>query len=123
MLRRDDMAKYHVVVWGDSESNKLLARLSKAKLPVTWNKSSVRVGQETWSSDKHVPVAIMPNPESPNRYLVINSGLTFRDAHDKTNSLQNPQLPDWAVIDITTPRSASAPGKIAAAGFFDDQWK
>ena len=119
----DDMAKYHVVVWGDSESNKLLARLSKAKLPVTWNKSSVRVGQETWSGDKHVPVAIMPNPESPNRYLVINSGLTFRDAHDKTNSLQNPQLPDWAVIDITTPRSASAPGKIAAAGFFDDQWK
>ena len=119
----DDMAKYHIVVWGDSESNQLLARLMKAKLPVAWDNSSVRVGQETWSADKHVPVAILPNPESPNRYLVINSGLTFRDAHDKTNSLQNPQLPDWAVIDITTPRSASAPGKITAAGFFSDQWK
>lgn len=119
----DDLAKYHVVVWGDIESNQLLARLAKSKLPVAWDKSSVRVGQESWSADKHVPVAIMPNPEAPGRYLVINSGLTFRDAHDKTNSLQNPQLPDWAVIDITTPRSAAAPGKVTAAGFFGDDWR
>ncbi len=119
----DDLAKYHVVVWGDTRSNQLLARLAKQKLPVTWNESSVRVGQESWTADKHVPVAIMPNPESPNRYLVINTGLTFRDAHDKTNSLQNPQLPDWAVIDITTPRSANAPGKITAAGFFSERWE
>lgn len=118
----EDMATYHVVVWGEPQSNSLLARLMKNKLPVAWDQNSISVGKDNWSADKHVPVAIMPNPESPNRYLVINSGLTFRDAHDKTNSLQNPQLPDWAIIDIDTPRSASAPGKIAAAGFFDDHW-
>ncbi len=73
----EDMAKYHIVVWGDVESNQLLARLMKSKLPVGWDKSSVRIGSESWSSDKHVPVAIMPNPESTNRYLVINSGLSF----------------------------------------------
>ncbi len=115
----DDMAKYHVVVWGDTESNLLLARLAKRKLPLGWDKDSVRVGQQSWSADKHVPVAIMPNPESPDRYLVINSGLTFRDAHDKTNSLQNPQLPDWAVIDITTPptqpRQARLPRLVSLA--------
>ncbi len=118
----DDMARYHVVAWGDAESNQLLARLLKSKTPVAWDKSSVRIGKESWPSGEHVPVAIMPNPESPDRYLVINSGLTFRDAHDKTNSLQNPQLPDWSVININTPRSASASGQITAAGFFNDHW-
>lgn len=118
-----DMAKYHLVLWGDIQSNKLLARLMKHSLPVTWDQNSVKIGQEEWSADKHVPVAIMPNPESPDRYLVINSGLTFRDAHDKTNSLQNPQLPDWAVVDISVPRSANGPGKVTAAGFFNDRWQ
>lgn len=119
----EDMAQYHIVAWGDTNSNALLARLMKQNVPVAWDNSSVGIGKGSWSADKHVPVAIMPNPASPDHYLVINSGLTFRDAHDKTNSLQNPQLPDWAVIDITTPRSASAPGKIVAAGFFNDQWR
>ncbi len=119
----EDMAKYHIVTWGDPQSNQLLRRLLNAKVPVAWDAQRVRIGNSSWSADKHVPLAIMPNPEASERYLLINSGLTFRDAHDRTNSLQNPQLPDWAVIDISTPRSAQAPGGIAAAGFFNDQWK
>lgn len=70
-----------------------------------------------------VPVCIYPNPLNPERYLVLNSGLTFREAHSKTNSLQNPHLPDWAVIDITTPPGNQAPGRIAAAGFFNETWE
>ncbi len=52
-----------------------------------------------------------------------NSGLTFREAHDKTNSLQNPKLPDWAILDITQPPTADSPGKVVAADFFDEHWK
>ncbi|WP_156345567.1 hypothetical protein [Verrucomicrobium spinosum] len=54
---------------------------------------------------------------------MINSGLTFREAHDRTNSLQNPKLPDWAVIDITTPPDAERAGNVVDAGFFDASWK
>lgn len=60
---------------------------------------------------------------SPRRYIVINSGPTFREAHDKTNSQQNPKLPDWAVIDLTQDPDATAPGRIAAAGFFNEEWE
>ncbi len=55
--------------------------------------------------------------------MVLNSGLTFREAHDKTNSQQNPKLPDWAVVDVRTPPGDSAPGAISAAGFFDERWQ
>jgi hypothetical protein len=68
-------------------------------------------------------VLIFPNPLNPNRYVVLNSGLTFREGHDKTNSQQNPKLPDWAVIGLDRDPDALAPGRIAAAGFFDEAWK
>lgn len=50
-------------------------------------------------------------------------GVTSREGHDHNNSLQNPHLPDWAVVDITTPPSRLAPGKIAAADFFNESWQ
>jgi hypothetical protein len=66
---------------------------------------------------------VYPSPWASNRYILINSGPTFREAHDRTNSLQNPKLPDWAVIDISIPPSDSAPGRIVDAGFFDESWR
>jgi hypothetical protein len=54
---------------------------------------------------------------------VFNSGPTFRESHDRTNSLQNPKLPDWAVIDVSVPPDGNLPGKVAAAGFFNEEWK
>ncbi len=44
----------------------------------------------------------------PLPYIILNSGLTFREAHDKTNSLQNPKLPDWSILDITQPPTAES---------------
>ena len=36
---------------------------------------------------------------------------------------QTPKLPDYAVIDVTTAPGFRWPGKVAAAGFFDEQWR
>jgi hypothetical protein len=66
---------------------------------------------------------VYPSPWAKERYVLINSGPTFREGHDRTNSLQNPKLPDWAVIDIRTPPSDTAPGRITDAGFFDEFWR
>jgi hypothetical protein len=54
--------------------------------------------------------------------VILNSGLTFREAHDKTNSLQNPKLPDWAILDITIPPDAEKAGRVVKAGFFGEDW-
>jgi len=70
-----------------------------------------------------VPVMVRPNPLEPRSMIILNSGLTFREAHDKTNSLQNPKLPDWAILDITQPPNAESAGKVVAADFFDQHWQ
>ncbi len=118
----DDIAQCHLVLWGTPATNSLIAKIA-GKLPVKWSAESVAVGSQTFPATNHVPVLCYPNPLSPGHYVVINSGLTFREAHDKTNSLQNPKLPDWAVLDITQPPSAEAAGKVVAADFFDEHWQ
>ena len=117
----EDIANCNLVLWGDPASNSVMAKVM-AGLPVKWDASGVAVGAKRFDGATQVPVMIYPNPLNPARYVVLNSGLTFREAHDKTNSQQNPKLPDWAVIDLRTPPSDSAPGAIAGAGFFDEQW-
>ena len=117
-----DIANSNLVLWGDPSSNSVLAKLID-RLPIGWNAQTVKVGDQTFSSANHVPVLIFPNPLTPKRYVVINSGHTFREAHYLTNAQQTPKLPDWAVVDLSVPPSAYAPGKIAAAGFFGERWE
>jgi hypothetical protein len=90
---------------------------------VTWTDRLLKIGDQQAPVDSNVPSFCYPNPFNSNRYLIVNSGLTFREAHDKTNSLQNPKLPDWAILDISQPPTQEAAGKIVAADFFDRQWK
>ena len=68
-------------------------------------------------------IMIAPNPLNKNRYVVLNSGFTFREFDYLNNARQVPKLPDWAIIDTTVAPDAKAPGKIVDAGFFDEQWK
>jgi hypothetical protein len=54
---------------------------------------------------------------------VLNSSFTYRDYDYLNNARQVPRLPDWAVIDITTPPGSQYPGKVSAADFFGEQWQ
>ena len=80
-------------------------------------------GGQSFDGDRFVPALIYPLPSGDPHYVVLNSGLTFREGHDRTNSQQNPKLPDWAIIDITQPPDAESPGRIHDADFFDEQWQ
>ena len=66
---------------------------------------------------------IYPNPLYPNRYVVLNSGFTFREFDYLNNARQTPKLPDYAVIDTSVPITRQAPGKVVEAGFFDESWQ
>ena len=112
----------HQVFWGTPENHPRLARLIEP-LPVEWDADTLKVNGKTWDADHHRLVMIYPHPDHRDRYLVINSGITFREDHDRTNSQQNPKLPDWAVIDIRQKPDGAAPGKIVDAGFFDERWQ
>lgn len=118
----DDLANKHLVLWGDVDSNKLIAQVND-RLPVKFAGAQVTVGGKQYDRASHVPVLIYPNPLNPQKYVVLNSGMTYREDHDRTNSLQNPKLPDWAVLDITVTPSGSAAGGVVATDFFDENWQ
>lgn len=75
------------------------------------------------AAQDHALSMVYPNPENPGKYVVLNSGFTFRDYDYLNNARQIARLPDYAVIDLNSPANARYPGKIKAAGFFDDHWK
>lgn len=121
-LHSGDIRRSNLVLWGDPSSNSMLAEIAD-KLPVEWGADTFQFAGKIYETSRYVPAFIYPNPLNPDRYVVINSGLTFREDHDRTNSLQNPKLPDWAIIDLEIPPNGSSPGGIADAGFFDENWE
>ncbi|MFO0929958.1 MAG: hypothetical protein U0736_23535, partial [Gemmataceae bacterium] len=117
----DDIARHHLVLWGTPESNTLLKKM-RPQLPFRWSPDTVEFGKVSRDAATHVPLLIYPNPLNPRRYIVINSGCTYREYDYLNNARQVPKLPDYAVIDVTTPPSARYPGKVVTAGFFDERW-
>jgi predicted esterase len=117
----EDLKNYHLILWGDAQSNKLLAQIAD-QLPIRWDAKQIVAGEQTFASPGHALTMICPNPLDERHYVVLNSGTTFREGHDGTNSLQTPKLPDWAVIDLSEPPGDLRPGKIVDAGFFDESW-
>ncbi|MBM3727867.1 MAG: hypothetical protein FJW40_20890 [Acidobacteria bacterium] len=117
-----EIVSSNLVLWGDPSSNRILARIA-AQLPIQWTAQGITVSGKTYDSAKHTLIMIYPNPLNPNRYVVLNSGFTFRDFDQLNNARQTPKLPDYAVIDLDTPPDARWPGKVVLAGFFNEAWK
>jgi len=121
-LTQDQIATYNLVCFGDFYGNRFLSSIA-SELPVQWNDDKIKVGDQTFDAYSHALAMVYPNPKNPSRYVVVNSGLTFREFSNSTNSRQIAMLPDWAVIDITKPADGIFPGRIAAADFFDESWQ
>ena len=117
-----DIAAHNLVLWGDPQSNKLLARLA-GRLPVRWDKNSLQANGQRHDATTHAPILIYPNPLNPAKYVVLNSSFTYREYDYLNNARQTPKLPDYAVVDVNVPVSSRSPGGIVNAGFFDEQWK
>lgn len=117
-----DIANSNLVLFGDPASNPVLARIAD-RLPIRWGQEGVQVGETIFAADTHVPAMIYPNPLNPAKYVVINSGFTYREYAYLNNARQVPKLPDWAVVDITVPPNSLWPGRIVAADFFDEAWR
>jgi Prolyl oligopeptidase family len=117
-----DIASAHLILWGDPSSNSVLKQVAD-KLPIRWTAEQITVGDRNYSSEQHAVIAIHPNPLNAQRYVVLNSSFTFRDYAYLNNARQVAMLPDWAVVDLTTPPNSVWPGKIADADFFNERWR
>lgn len=121
-VTEQDIANHNLILWGTPATNSVMYKVAGA-LPVRWADQNIHVGEKQYSDDSHVAVLVSPNPLNPQRYVVYNSGLTYREYDYLNNARQTPKLPDWAIIDITTPPNSRWPGKVVDADFFDEQWQ
>jgi pimeloyl-ACP methyl ester carboxylesterase len=116
-----DIANNNLILFGTPTSNPLIAKVLTA-LPIEWTTENLRVAGVDYDAQTHAPLLIYPNPLNPNRYVVINSGFTFREFAYLNNARQIPMLPDWAVVDVSQGANSVSPGNVVNAGFFDEHW-
>ena len=121
-LKPEDIENYHLILWGDPQSNPTIAKVAE-KLPIQWGAEQISVGEKKFDAKSHAPIRIYPHPLNPEKYVVLNSSFTYREYDYLNNARQVPKLPDWAIIDLSTPPDARWPGKIAAADFFGEKWE
>ena len=116
----DHIKDYHLICFGDFVSNRYLHSVAP-HLPIQWTREELKVGDQSFDPNVHAPAFCFPNPRNPDRYVVVNSGMTYREFSNVSNSRQIAMLPDWAVMDVREDDSIF-PGKVLADGFFDEQW-
>ena len=117
-----ELSTMNLVLWGDAESNSVIKSIA-GRLPLTWDADGIKAGARRFDPANHALILIAPNPLNAKRYVVLNSGFTFRDYDYLNNARQVPKLPDWAVIDVRTPPDARFPGKVVAADFLGENWE
>jgi dienelactone hydrolase len=99
----DDIARYHLILFGDPQSNRLTKRIAPLLM-------------RAWPTAPLVPVLIAPNPLNNGRYVVFNSGHTFHEEEFKgSNALLYPRLGDYAMIH---PMART----VVRGGVFDTEW-
>jgi hypothetical protein len=127
----DDVKTCNLILFGDPGNNSWIAKVLP-KLPIQWTKKELVVAGQTYAAADHVPALIQPNPLASEfgaeRYVVINSGHTFREAElAKLNYLLFPRWGDWAVVKFGDKRPARPSDPldetVVTAGFFDDDWR
>lgn len=126
-VTEEDVRTRNLILFGDPGSNSWIAKVLP-KLPLTWSKETLRFGDQEYAAAEHLPALIAPNPlpEACDRYVVLNSGHTFREAElAKLNYLLFPRWGDWAVLQIPSSQKPSEPltEKVLRAGYFDEQWQ
>ena len=117
-----DIADRNLILFGTADSNPLIARVMPG-LPLRRDGDAWSIGPHRVDAAAAVPILIHPNPLNPDRYVVLNSGFTFREYAYLNNARQIPMLPDWAIVSATEGRGPQLPGKILASGFFDEHWQ
>lgn len=122
-VTESDWKTHNLILFGDPGSNALITK-TLPQLPISWTAQSFRLAGHEYSSTEHVPALIAPNPlpGATGRYVVLNTGHTFRESElAKLNYLLFPRWGDWAALRIAKPQAGQE--DVVRAGYFNEEWK
>jgi hypothetical protein len=119
----EDIARKNLILFGDPSYNSLIAEVVD-NLPLKWTQDAITLAGKEYDASEHVPVLIYPSPLNASRYVVLNSGHTFR-ARDflGTNALLFPRLGDYAVLKLTPTEKDPMKTTVVTSGIYDDYWQ
>lgn len=121
-LTEELIAGRNLILFGDPGSNRVLAQVLE-QLPVQWTREGITVAGQTYSPATHGLALIYPNPLNPQRYVVINSGMTTHEGDFKgSNAWLFPKLGDAAVLKFEKSKDGYAETTMWAT-LFDTAWK
>ncbi|MCA9053789.1 MAG: prolyl oligopeptidase family serine peptidase [Planctomycetaceae bacterium] len=121
-LTDQQIANRNLVLFGDPGSNRVLARLLE-DLPITWTKAGVEVDGKQYDPELHGVALVFPNPLNPDRYVVLNSGMTMHtEDFENSNAWLFPRLGDIAVVRRQA-EGDSFTETVEWAEIFDSEWK
>lgn len=122
-LTAEQFKNRHLILFGDPGSNAVLRRIVE-QLPLTWTEREITFNGQTYSTDQHAVVFIYPNPLNPEKYVVINSGMTVRERDFKaSNAWLFPKWGDHASLRFTPTNTNGFAETILNAGFFNANWE
>ncbi len=117
----EDLRSVHLILFGDPGSNSLIAR-ALPQLPLEWTREKLRLAGQDYAAADCLAALIAPSPlaSAGDRYLVLNTGHTFRESKlARVNYLLFPKWGDWAVVRFgAVPSQAEPTGSRPAA----DRW-
>lgn len=122
-VTEEHIARQNLILFGDPGSNAVLARIVD-QLPVEWTRDGLTVNGKTYDPNQHGLALIYPNPLNPQRYVVINSGMTTHEQDFKaSNAWLFPKLGDIAVQSYEPTADGSFAETVLWAGLFDSNWE
>lgn len=114
---------HSLVLVGTPEDNSVLRAL-RGQLPIEASGDGVRVAGKTYSGEHVGAIFIHPNPQEPDRYVVV---ITAPNVGGIWRALSLPQLlPDFVIYDVNLRDAATQQvlgnARVRAAGFFERDW-
>ncbi len=118
-------ASANLVLLGGPALNSVTARLSR-RLPIQRDSRGIHLGNRVVSAPNAAVLFVAPNPEHPDRYLLVLEG-NSRPAMARVLALPT-YLPDWVLFDESIqqsglPRILGPERKYLAAVWFDAGWR
>jgi len=114
----DDIRTCNLILYGGPKSNELTAEIND-KLPIRIEGDAVVMGRRRFAGEDLGLKMIYPNPLNPERYVVINAGVTWKGV-EVVHRLGR-QLPDYVVFRAESVKQGLK--DYLAAGFFDGNWQ
>lgn len=111
-ISSSDKREFNLALFGNDKTNALIAQYQH-QIPLRFGAHEIMLSGKVYKGDDVAVIAIFPNPDNDQRYLLIHGGVS-PDAQTWGSNLNLALLPDYIVYNRE---------KVLAWGFFNNAWR